>query len=121
MDRTKRAALLAAVIVAGTIGGLGGFLGFAPVGSIITGLVLGCLAGLLLIAAGRRAETFHPTDPNAHLADPTASSTDPTASSADPTAYLDAQDRAHRDGDAPGDLSDTADEHDQRPDDTPGA
>ena len=100
MDRTKRAALLAAVIVAGTIGGLGGFLGFPPVGSIVTGLVLGVLAGLLLIAAGRRAETFHPTDPNAHLA---------------------SQDRAHRDGDAPGDLSDTADEHDQRPDDTPGA
>ncbi|TVR36597.1 MAG: hypothetical protein EA388_03370 [Nitriliruptor sp.] len=117
MDRTKRAALLAAVIVAGTIGGLGGFLGFPPVGSIITGLVLGCLAGLLLIAAGRRAETFHPTDPNAHLADPTASSADP----ADPTADLAAQDRAHRDGDPPGDLSDTADEHDQRPDDTPGA
>ncbi len=82
MDRTKRAALLAAVIVAGTIGGLGGFLGFPAGGAIVTGIVLGCLAGLLLIAAGRRAETFHPTDPNTHL---------------------------------------TADEHDQRPDDTPGA
>ena len=100
MDRTKRAALLAAVIVAGTIGGLGGFLGFPPVGSIITGLVLGVLAGLLLIAAGRRAETFHPTDPNAHLT---------------------AQDRARRPGDPSGDLSETAGEPDQRPDDTPGA
>lgn len=95
MDRTKRAALLAAVIVAGTIGGLGGFLGFPVVGSIVTGIVLGCLAGLLLIAAGRRAESFHPTDSNAHSTDPTTAPT--------------------------GDLSDTADEHDQRPDDTHGA
>ncbi|MCA1784008.1 MAG: hypothetical protein LC679_18125 [Intrasporangiaceae bacterium] len=70
MDRTKRAALLAAVIVAGTIGGLGGFLGFPVVGSIVAGIVLGCLAGLLLIAAGRRAETFHPTAPTTDLIDP---------------------------------------------------
>lgn len=91
MDRTKRAALLAAVIVAGTIGGLGGFLGFPVGGSIVTGIVLGCFAGLLLLAAGRRAETFHPIDRNAHATDPI------------------------------GDLGDPADEHDQRPDDTPGA
>jgi hypothetical protein len=114
VDRTKRAALLAAVIVAGTIGGLGGFLGFPVVGSVITGLVLGCLAGLLLLAAGRRAESFHPTDP-------TSSSADPTASSADPTTNLTPQDRAARDGTVAGDLNEPADEHHQRPDDTPGA
>ena len=69
MDRTLRAALLAAVIIAGTVGGLGSFLGFPAVGSIVTGIVLGLLAGLLLWGAGRRADTFHPTDPDAHLAE----------------------------------------------------
>lgn len=69
MDRTLRAALIAAVAVAGTVGGLGGFLGFPAVPAIVTGIVLGLLAGLLLWGAARRAETFHPTDPTAHLAD----------------------------------------------------
>jgi hypothetical protein len=69
VDRTVRAAMLAVVIVAATVGGLGVFLGFDATGSIVTGLVLGFLAGLLLWGASRRAETFHPTDDNAHLAD----------------------------------------------------
>jgi phage shock protein PspC (stress-responsive transcriptional regulator) len=69
MDRTNRAAILAMVIVSGTVGGLGSFLGFDPIPSVATGLVLGVMAGLLLWGAARRAETFHPTDPNAHLAD----------------------------------------------------
>ena len=69
MDRTLRAAILAMVAVAGTVGGLGAFLGFPAVPAIVTGVVLGLLAGLLLWGAARRADTFHPTDPNAHLAD----------------------------------------------------
>lgn len=69
MDRTARAAIVAMIIVAGTVGGLGGFLGFDVVPSIAVGIVLGLLAALLLWGASRRADSFHPTDPTAHLAD----------------------------------------------------
>ncbi len=69
MDRTLRAALLATVIVGGGIAALGPLLGFPTGGSVTAGVIAGVLSGGLLIAAGRRAETFHPTDPNAHLAD----------------------------------------------------
>lgn len=67
MGRTTRAAMLAGVVVTITIWGLGVFLGFPGGASVITALVAGTLSALLLLAAGRRAETFHPTDPNAHL------------------------------------------------------
>ena len=89
MDRTLRAAVIAAVAVAGTVGGLGGFLGFPVLPAIVTGLVLGLLAGLLLWGAARRAETFHPTDPNAHLADHGDGRPDPDRS-------VDAPDRGER-------------------------
>ncbi len=69
MDRTLRAALLATVIVGGGIAALGTFLGFPAGGAVTVGVIAGVLSGGLLAAAGRRAETFHPTDPNAHLAD----------------------------------------------------
>lgn len=69
MDRTVRAALLAGLLGFVTVAGLGVFLGFPTTGSVISGLVTGLLAGGLLLGAGRRAETFHPTDPTAHLAD----------------------------------------------------
>jgi hypothetical protein len=69
MKRTYGAALVAAVVVGATLIGLGVYLGF-PVGpSAGFGVVCGLLAGLLLVGASRRADTFHPTDPNAHLAD----------------------------------------------------
>ncbi|MFU8839510.1 MAG: hypothetical protein ACNA8R_02175 [Nitriliruptoraceae bacterium] len=69
MDRTLRAAVTAALLGFVTVAGLGVFLGFPTTGSLVAGAVTGVLAGGLLLGAGRRAETFHPTDPNAHLAD----------------------------------------------------
>lgn len=59
MDRTARAALLAALVAFAAVAGFGVFLGFDPVGSIVAGLVLALLAALLLWGAARRAETFH--------------------------------------------------------------
>lgn len=65
MDRTLGAALLAAVITFGAVAGVGVFLGLGSSGSLIAGIVLGLLAGLLLLGASRRAETFHePTPPS---------------------------------------------------------
>lgn len=69
MNRTYGAALVSAVVVGGSLSGLGVFLGFPATPSVWFGVVCGLLAGLLLIGASRRADTFHPTDPNAHLAD----------------------------------------------------
>ncbi len=69
MNRTYGAALISAVVVGGSLTGLGVFLGFPTTPSVWFGVVCGLLAGLLLIGASRRADTFHPTDPNAHLAD----------------------------------------------------
>lgn len=67
MDRTLRATLLAALIALVAVAGLGMFLGFEAGASVLAGLVAAALAGLLLWGASRRAETFHPTDDNAHL------------------------------------------------------
>ncbi|MFO7959793.1 MAG: hypothetical protein R6U94_02460 [Nitriliruptoraceae bacterium] len=69
MTRTHGAALASAVVVGGSLAGLGVFLGFPTGPSVWFGLVSGLLAGLLLLGASQRADTFHPTDPNAHLAD----------------------------------------------------
>ncbi len=94
MDRTVRAALVAGVSVALTIGVLGPFLGFPTTPAIVTAVVLGVLAALLLWGAGRRAETFHPTDPTAHLADHRRPLTDGDAAApTDPSAVTD-DDRA---------------------------
>ncbi|MFP4634532.1 MAG: hypothetical protein ACLFRD_01605, partial [Nitriliruptoraceae bacterium] len=62
MNRTLRASLLALLIVLLSVGGLGTFLGFDPVASVLTGAVLGALAAALLYGASRRADTFHPAD-----------------------------------------------------------
>lgn len=67
--RTYGAALASALVVGGSLAGLGVFLGFPTAPSLWFGLACGLLAGLLLLGASRRADTFHPTDPNAHLAD----------------------------------------------------
>jgi hypothetical protein len=77
MDRTLRAAVAAALLGFATVAGLGVFLGFPTTGSLVSGVVTGVLAGVLLLGAGRRAETFHPTDPTAHLADHPDPSDDP--------------------------------------------
>ena len=61
MDRTLRAVLVAAVIAFAAVAGLGVFLGFDPVGSVLAGVVAAVLAGLLLWGASRRAESFHAT------------------------------------------------------------
>ncbi|MEX2504565.1 MAG: hypothetical protein WD378_06920 [Egicoccus sp.] len=62
MDRTLRAALLAAFIGFAAIAGLGVFLGFDATGSLAAGGVVAVVAGLLIWGAARRAETFHDTD-----------------------------------------------------------
>lgn len=69
MLRTYGAAVASALVVGGSLIGLGVFLGFPTVPSVWFGLVCGLLAALLLLGASRRADTFHPTDPNAHLAE----------------------------------------------------
>lgn len=58
MDRTLRATLLAAFIGFAAVAGIGVFLGFEVVGSLITGAVIGVLAGALIWGAARRAESF---------------------------------------------------------------
>lgn len=62
MDRTLRAALLAALLAFAAVAGIGVFLGFEPTGAVVTGLVLAVLAGLLIWGAARRADSFHPTE-----------------------------------------------------------
>ena len=62
VDRTLRAALLAAFIGFAAIAGLGAFLGFDATGSLVAGAVTAAVAGLLIWSAARRAETFHDTD-----------------------------------------------------------
>jgi hypothetical protein len=59
MDRTLRAALLAAFIGFAVIAGLGVFLGFDATGSLVAGAVAGLLFALLIWGAARRADTFH--------------------------------------------------------------
>jgi hypothetical protein len=63
VDRTLRAAVLAAAIAFASVAGLGAFLGFDVVGSVVAGLVLAVLAAVLILAAARRADTFEPTPP----------------------------------------------------------
>jgi hypothetical protein len=62
MDRTLRAALVAGLIGFAAVAGLGAFLGFDPVGSVIAGLVVALLGAGLLWGAARRADTFHAGD-----------------------------------------------------------
>jgi hypothetical protein len=59
MDRTLRAALLAGFIGFATVAGLGVFLGFGLVGSLVAGLVVALVGAGLLWGAARRADSFH--------------------------------------------------------------
>lgn len=63
MDRTLRAALLAAFITFAFLAGIGIFLEFEVGASLITGAIAGLLAGLLIWGAARRAERFHDGPP----------------------------------------------------------
>ncbi len=65
--RTLRAALVADLATFLTLAGLGVFLGFAAVPSLIVGAVAGGLAFALIALASRRAEGFSPTEPTDHL------------------------------------------------------
>jgi hypothetical protein len=62
VDRTLRAMLFAGFIGFAAVAGLGIFLGFDPVGSLVAGAIVGLVAAALLWGAARRADTFHPTD-----------------------------------------------------------
>ncbi len=59
MDRTLRAALLAAFITFAFLAGIGIFLQFEVAASLVAGAVAGALAGLLIWGAARRADSFH--------------------------------------------------------------
>jgi hypothetical protein len=94
MDRTLRAALVAAVIAFASIAGLGVFLGFDATGAVVAGAVAAAFGGLLLVGASRRAASFHPTDPNAHLTDYQPDpGPDPAAGSRDDDSVNDGDDR----------------------------
>jgi hypothetical protein len=88
MDRTLRAALLAALIAFAAVAGFGVFLGFDPTGSVIAGLILAVLSAVLIWGAARRAETFHePTPPSPGFPDhPTARTAGPRTRPTPPTA-----------------------------------
>ena len=63
MDRTLRAALLAAFIPFAVVAGLGSFLGFEVGATLIAGVIAGAIGGLLLWGVARRADTFHAAAP----------------------------------------------------------
>ncbi len=65
--RTLRAAIVADMTTFATITGLGVFLGFAFVPSLLVGAVLGSLAFALLVLASRRSDSFSPTADTDHL------------------------------------------------------
>jgi hypothetical protein len=54
--RTIRAALVAFALAFGGFAGIGVFLGFDAVPSVVTGLVLGGLCGLMILGVAKRAE-----------------------------------------------------------------
>jgi hypothetical protein len=97
MDRTVGAALLAAFIAFAAVAGFGVFLGFDTTGSIVAGLVLGLLSGLLLWGASRRAETFHePTPPSPRFPGPPDHADGTPADPADPAHETDASEADER-------------------------
>lgn len=65
--RTLRAAAVADLSTFLVLWGLGWFLGFPMVPSLVVGAVAGGLAFALIASAAKRAETFSPTAPTDHL------------------------------------------------------
>lgn len=61
MDRTLRAALLAALIGLLGVGGMAAFLGLPAGTSVVGGVVSAVLFGGIVLAAARRAEHFEDT------------------------------------------------------------
>jgi hypothetical protein len=102
VDRTIRAALFTAVITFAVIAGLGVFLGFEVGASLIAGALAAAVGGLLLWGASRRADSFHPTDPNAHLREVRPSfpgEPEPAASTEDDDPRTSGDDTPDTDGD----------------------
>lgn len=62
MDRTTRAALVAALIAGGSVAFFGLFLGFPTVPTLVTAVVLAVVSAVLIWAAARRADTFESDD-----------------------------------------------------------
>lgn len=60
MDRTLRAALVAALIGLVAVGGIAWFLGLSPTTALVSGIVAAVLFGGLIILAARRAEDLSP-------------------------------------------------------------
>jgi FtsH-binding integral membrane protein len=58
MDRTLRAALVAALIGLVAVGGIAFFLGVPAITSVIAGVVAAVLFGGLILAAARRSAGF---------------------------------------------------------------
>ncbi len=56
MDRTLRAAVVAALIGLVVVGGMAWFLGLPVTTAVVAGLVAGAVFGGLLLAAARRAD-----------------------------------------------------------------
>ncbi|MEX0831810.1 MAG: hypothetical protein WD007_04345 [Nitriliruptoraceae bacterium] len=69
--RTIRAAVVAIVVTLGAVAGIAVFLGFPVTGSVIAGAVSGVLASALVLAASRRAASFHPAPDVPPATDPT--------------------------------------------------
>ncbi len=93
MDRTMRAALLAAFIAFAAVAGFGIMLGFATTGSLVAGVVLGVLAAALIWGAARRAESFHePTPPSPGFPGPPDNPDGTPADPNDPAHQRDAED-----------------------------
>lgn len=66
MDRTVRAALVAALIGVAGIGGIAWFLGVPSGSALVAGLVAGAAFGGLILLAARRADSLAPPqDPGA--------------------------------------------------------
>jgi heme A synthase len=60
VDRTLRAALVAALIGLVGVGGVAAFLGVPATAALVSGLVAAVLFGGLLLLAARRADTMAP-------------------------------------------------------------